>query len=236
MWPLGRLSVRRKFQILGLCLLCIGAFLVLALVTRDLRDQTVELLGNTPVRNQGGVLGALVSGTLVNALGLVGSWAVPLFLLAWGWNRLRLKPALETGIRTVLGAIGLFFLLGLLQLITSGNRTLSGGAGETVALVASRLLGKIGGALVLGTALVVGGGVAFEIGSSQVLRRVVQGALAFLARPFRKGEAGETAAADPAGAAPTQTAPAPKGRKAPAVEEEEVASAWQPESEKPRPP
>jgi len=130
MWPLGRLSVRRKFQILGLCLLCIGAFLGLALVTRDARDQAVELLGNDAVRNQGGVLGALLSGTLISVLGIVGAWAVPLALIAWGLNRLRLKPALETGIRTALGLVGLFFLLGFLHLITSGNRALSGSAGR----------------------------------------------------------------------------------------------------------
>ncbi|HZI89915.1 MAG TPA: DNA translocase FtsK 4TM domain-containing protein, partial [Candidatus Polarisedimenticolia bacterium] len=93
MWPLGRLSVRRKFQILGLCLLCIGAFLALALVSRDARDQTVELLGNTAVRNQGGVLGAILSGVLVSFLGIVGSWALPLVFVTWGWNRLRVKPS-----------------------------------------------------------------------------------------------------------------------------------------------
>ena len=177
MWPLGRLSVRRKFQILGLCLLCIGAFLALALITRDPRDRTVELLGETSVRNQGGVLGAILSGGLVSFLGVVGAWAAPLTLVAWGWNRLRLKPALETGIRNALGAIGLFFLLGFLHLITSGNRALSGGAGEMVAITASRLLGKIGGELVLGTAIVVVGVVAFEIGSSQPMRQAVQAML-----------------------------------------------------------
>src|SRR3954471_14509029 len=132
MWPLGRLSVRRKFQILGLCLLCIGAFLALALVTRVARDQTVELLGSSAVRNQGGVLGALLSGALVSFLGIAGSWALPVLFFVWGWNRLRVKPALETGLRTALAAVGLFLLLGFLQLITSGNRALSGVAGETV--------------------------------------------------------------------------------------------------------
>ncbi|HXF59278.1 MAG TPA: DNA translocase FtsK 4TM domain-containing protein [Candidatus Saccharimonadales bacterium] len=237
MWPLGRLSVRRKFQILGLCLLCIGAFLILALVTRDARDQTVELLGNGAVRNQGGVLGALLSGALVSFLGLVGSWAAPLVFVAWGWNRLRAKPALETGLRTALGFVGLFFLLGFLHLITSGNRALSGGAGESVATVAARLLGKIGGELILGTALVVVGVVAFEVGSSQLARQALQRVLAMVAAPFTKEKPGtrlkpaaETSAADPA------AAPA-RGRKPAAIEEEEIASAWQPvEAEKPKAP
>jgi len=237
MWPLGRLSVRRKFQILGLCLLCIGAFLTLALATRDTRDQTVELLGNEAVRNQGGVLGAFLSGGLVSILGMVGAWALPLALIVWGWNRLRLKPALETGIRTALGGIGLLILLGLLHLITSGNRALSGGAGEIVAMTAARLLGKIGGELVLGTALVVVGVVAFEIGSSQRARQAIQAVLAFFALPFRKQKAG----AKPAETLDRESAAAPasaatRGRKTPALEEAEVASAWEAEAEKPRTP
>jgi len=238
MWPLGRLSVRRKFQILGLCLLCIGAFLTLALATRDTRDQTVELLGNEAVRNQGGVLGAFLSGGLVSILGMVGAWALPLALIVWGWNRLRLKPALETGIRTVLGGLGLLILLGLLHLITSGNRALSGGAGEIVAMTAARLLGKIGGELVLGTALVVVGVVAFEIGSSQRARQAIQAVLAFFALPFRKQKPGAkpAEALDRESAAATASATSARGRKTPALEEAEVASAWEAEAEKPRPP
>jgi len=239
MWPLGRLSVRRKFQILGLCLLCIGAFLTLALITRDARDQAVELLGNGAVRNQGGVLGAVLSGGLVSILGVVGAWALPLTLVVWGWNRLRLKPALETALRTALGALGLFILLGLLDLITSGNRAISGGAGAIVAMTAARLLGKIGGELVLGTAVVVVGVVAFEIGSSQRARQAIQAVLAFFALPFRKRKPG----AKPGDDAPDREAPgapaavpATRGRKTPAVEEAEIANAWEAEAEKPRPP
>jgi hypothetical protein len=237
MWPLGRLSVRRKFQILGLCLLCIGAFLTLALVTRDARDQGVELLGNGAVRNQGGVLGAVLSGRLLSSLGVVGAWALPLVLVVWGWNRLRLKPALETGIRTALGAIGLLILLGFLHLITSGNRAISGGAGELVAMTAARLLGKIGGELVLGTALVVVGVIAFEIGSSQRARQALQAVLAFFALPFRKQKPGARPDEAPdREAAGSAAASATRGRKAPAIEEAEIASAWEAEAGKPRPP
>ena len=239
MWLLGRLSVRRKFQILGICLLSIGAFLVLALVTRDARDQAVEFLGTGAVRNQGGVLGALLSGGIVSALGIVGAWTVPLALAAWGWNRLRLKPALETGIRTALGALGVFFLLGFLNLLTSGNRLVSGSAGEFIALTATRLVGKIGGELALGTGIVVVGVIAFEIGSSQHVRQAILAALGAFVAPFqRKGGAkpkdeGVGTASDGSVAAAAQIG---RGRKAPAIEEEEIASAWEPGPEKPRQP
>src|SRR5207248_10944779 len=163
-------------------------------------------------------------------LGVVGSWAVPLTLFVWGWNRLRVKAALETALRTALGAIGLFLLLGFLQLITSGNRALSGGAGETVALFASRLLGKIGGELILGTALVVVGVVAFEVGSSQLARQALQRALGVMLAPFRK-RAGVPDAA-PASATPATA----RGRKSAALEEAQIASAWDAESMKGREP
>jgi S-DNA-T family DNA segregation ATPase FtsK/SpoIIIE len=239
MWLLGRLSVRRKYQILGLCLLSIGAFLVLALVTRDARDQAVEFLGTGAVRNQGGVLGALLSGGLVSALGIVGAWTVPLALVAWGWNRLRIKPALETGIRTALGALGVFFLLGFLNLLTSGNRLVSGGVGEFTALTATRLVGKIGGELALGTGIVVVGVIAFEIGSSQRVRQAILAALGALVAPFQRKDranAKDEGVVPPLDGSAAAAAQIGRGRKAPAIEEEEIASAWEARPEKPRQP
>ena len=60
MWLLGRVPVRRKVQILGLCLLSVAVFLGLALVTRAARYTTPDLLSTGAVRNQGGVIGAIV--------------------------------------------------------------------------------------------------------------------------------------------------------------------------------
>ena len=67
MWLLGRVSVRRKFQILGLCLLSVALFLVLALATRDARDTTADLISTGAVRNQGGIIGAFAASGLVSA-------------------------------------------------------------------------------------------------------------------------------------------------------------------------
>ena len=61
MWLLGRVPVRRKYQILGLCLLSVALFVALALFTRDARDTTADLLSTGAVRNQGGVVGAFVA-------------------------------------------------------------------------------------------------------------------------------------------------------------------------------
>ncbi len=238
MWLLGRLSVRRKFQILGLCLLSIGAFLTLALFTRDARDQAVELLGTGAVHNQGGVLGALLAGGLVSILGLVGAWGIPILFIAWGWNRIRLRPALEPAIRVLIGAAWVLLLLGFLYLLTSGNRALSGRLGEWIGFTSARLLGRIGGELALGTGLVVLGVIGFEIGSSQPVRHAIQSALALLLTPFGRGKGAkresfeERVPADSVAAAPQGT----RARKPAAIEEEEVASAWQSAEEKSRTP
>ena len=89
MWLLGRVPVRRKFQILGLCLLSVAVFLGLALITRDARDTTTDLLSTGAVRNQGGVIGAITAAGMTVALGTLGAWLIPIALAAWGWNRIR---------------------------------------------------------------------------------------------------------------------------------------------------
>jgi len=227
MWPLGRLSVRRKFQILGLCLLSIAAFTALALFTRDPRDQAVELLGTGVVRNQGGVLGALVASGLVAALGFVGAWAIPIGLLAWGWNRLRLRPAADLGLRTVLGALVLFSLLGFLYLVTAGNRPLSGMVGEWGGFAAARLLGRIGGELLLGTALTILAVIALEMGSSHPVGRWIGAALA-AATGRLKPKSERARRKEPVEDQEEELLAEPRRtRKPPAVEEEEVASAWE---------
>src|SRR5262245_10014796 len=123
---LGRISVRRKHQILGLCLVSIALFLALALATRDARDTAADLLASGAVRNQGGVLGALAASGIAGFLGAAGAWAIPLVLLAWGWNRIRLKPPADLAIRTGLGAAAVWCGLGLLYLLTAGSRAWAG--------------------------------------------------------------------------------------------------------------
>src|SRR5512138_956380 len=118
---LGRVSVRRKYQILGLCLLSIAIFLVLALASRDPRDTAADVIGSGSVRNQAGVLGALASSGLALAFGALGAWIVPILLLAWGWNRTRLHPAGELWVKTGLGAAAFLCGSGLLFLVSGEN-------------------------------------------------------------------------------------------------------------------
>ncbi|HEU4723756.1 MAG TPA: DNA translocase FtsK 4TM domain-containing protein, partial [Candidatus Eisenbacteria bacterium] len=233
---LGRISVRRKHQILGLCLLSIALFLSLALATRDARDTTADLLASGAVRNQAGVLGALAATGLAGFLGAVGAWAVPLGLLAWGWNRLRLKPPADLAIRTALSAAALWVGIGLLYLVTAGNRAWAGALGEWIGAGSARLLGRIGAQLALGTSLIVITAVAFELGAASPLRRALAGTFGgFLARfggdtkPKRKAAADAKAAAAADDDLETMPTKARRRRVAPADEEAALASAFAPE-------
>jgi S-DNA-T family DNA segregation ATPase FtsK/SpoIIIE len=222
----GRISVRRKHQILGLCLLTIALFVSLALATRDARDTAADLFATGAVRNQAGVLGALAATALARLLGAVGAWAIPLVLLAWGWNRLRLRPPSELVYRTALAAAIAWLGLGLLYLVGGGNRAWAGSLGEWIGAGSARLFGRIGAQLVLGTALIVVTAVAFEMGAASPLRRALSGILSRLVpEPKRL----RRAAADAAGAEADAIEPPPtkaRRRRAPADEEAAMASAF----------
>ncbi|HKQ19309.1 MAG TPA: DNA translocase FtsK 4TM domain-containing protein [Candidatus Eisenbacteria bacterium] len=235
MWLLGRVSVRRKFQILGLCLLSVALFLVLALATRDARDTTSDLIVTGAVRNQGGIIGAFAAAGLTSAFGILAAWLVPLLLGAWGWNRLRLHAPGELALRSGLGAAAAATALGLLYLVTGGNRQLVGGSGEWIGQSASRLLGTIGGELVLGTALVVLTIIAFELGTASPLRRLLGGLLTRLLpeKPAAKKRPNPSVPEEAAAVIPAPR----RGRRPPIEEEEELAAAFAaPEADAPRAP
>ncbi len=230
---LGRISVRRKHQILGLCLISIALFLSLALATRDVRDTAADLLASGAVRNQAGVLGALAATGLAGFLGAVGAWAIPLGLLAWGWNRLRLKAPADLAIRTGLAAAALWVGIGLLYLISAGNRAWAGALGEWIGAGSARLLGRIGAQLALGTSLIVITAVAFELGAASPLRRALSGIFGgFLARFGGDDKRKRKGATDPnsAGAADEDLEIVPtkarRRRQPPGEEEAAMASAF----------
>ncbi|HET9941487.1 MAG TPA: DNA translocase FtsK [Candidatus Eisenbacteria bacterium] len=228
---LGRVSVRRKYQILGLCLLSIALFLILALTSRDPRDTTADVIGSGSVRNQAGVLGALAASGLSTAFGSLGAWGVPLLLLAWGWNRLRLHAAGELWIKTGLGTAAFLCGSGLIFLLGGENQTWVGAVGGWIGHLAARLLGTIGGELFLGTGLVIVGVVALELGAASPLRQLVGSWLARLApQKGRKKKGAAAPAVESAEAEPLATSPRLKrGRPAPAEEEAELERAFGPQ-------
>ncbi len=234
MWLLGRVSVRRKYQILGLCFLSLALFLVLALLSRDPRDTATELVGSGAVRNQAGLLGALAASGLTAAFGALGAWIVPIALLGWGWNRLRVRPAGDMWIRTAMTTAAFLSAMGLLFLVSGESRPLVGRVGEWIGHLASRLLGKIGGELLLGTALVIVGVIALELGAASPFRKLLAAVLTRVApsRGLRR-RSGKAAEAD-AAAAPesAEAARARRRGKAPAEEEEDLERAFAPAGER----
>jgi S-DNA-T family DNA segregation ATPase FtsK/SpoIIIE len=234
MWLLGRVSVRRKYQILGLCFLSLALFLVLALWSRDPRDTAADLMGAGTVRNQAGVIGALVASWLGGALGILGAWLAPLALLAWGWNRLRVVPAGDLWMRTALSAAASLLAMGLIYLLAGESLTLVGRVGEAVGRLAARLLGRVGGELLLGTGLVILGVIAFEVGTASPLRKFLGSILAQLGpregKPRRPVTPGPEADAAEAAIAPAR---ARRGRLDPAEEEEALRRAFAPADETP---
>ena len=225
MWLLGRVSVRRKYQILGLCLLSLALFLILALCSHDPRDTAADLVGTGAVRNQAGVLGAFAAAGLAAAFGAWGAWLIPAGFLAWGWNRLRVGPAGELWLRTALAAAAALNAMGLAYLLSGENQANVGRLGEGVGRIASHLLGKVGAELLLGTALLIVGVIAFEIGSSSPLRKLL-GSLLGQFSPAR-GKAKRALAEEPVGDDPDAPgAVARRGRKGPAEEEEDLRRAF----------
>ena len=239
MWLLGRISVRRKYQILGLCFLSLAVFLSLALATHDARDTTADLVGTGAVRNQAGVLGALASQGLVAALGIVGSWIVPIGLFVWGLNRLRVRPAGDLWMRSALAAGAFLAGIGLLDLVFGEEHGPVGALGNGIGHLAERLLGRVGGELLLGTGLLVIGVIAFELSASSPLRAFLGRMLATLA-PGRGKKRRAAAAAVSNGRAEAELLDAEalkprRGKKGPAEEEEDLARAFPAASDDPAP-
>ena len=239
MWLLGRLPVRRKYQILGLCLLSIALFLGLALGTRDARDVVSEVMGTGAVRNQGGILGAVASAGLVRFLGPAGAWLIPALLVVWGLNRLRLRPVAGPGLWTGLGTAATALALGLLYLVTGGHRPVSGVLGEWVGQLGARLLGRIGAELAFGTALAILGLIAFEVASPQSpLRQAVAAVLSRVlpaARPARAKRRGEGDPSLDRGAEAPASPEKSRAKRSPAEEEEELARAFGAADPRPKP-
>jgi S-DNA-T family DNA segregation ATPase FtsK/SpoIIIE len=225
MWLLGRVSVRRKYQILGLCFLSLALFLTLALFTHDPRDRGADLVGTGAVRNQAGVLGALTATWLIAALGAAGSWIVPIALVPWGLNRLRARPVADLWVRTAVGGAAFLVAIGFASLVAGDGRGLVGALGAWIGRLAARLLGRVGGELLLGTALVVLAVIFFELAPASPLRRLLAAFLARLAP--RAGKRKRPAAgAAPADEEATALPRARRTRRPPAEEEEERARAF----------
>jgi DNA segregation ATPase FtsK/SpoIIIE, S-DNA-T family len=161
---------------LGLLLLAIGVFLFAALVTYDApayrkaveRGDVIfpgaQDLAKTALQagtgrgvfaaiypNAGGSLGLLFAVSLLLAFGWIAAWTIPAALLAWGWNRLLLRPIRPLILRT-LAALPLIATLAGIAEALAPSRGWGGNLGAGIWAAVESGIGALGGTLLLAVA------------------------------------------------------------------------------------
>jgi len=127
-----KISTQRKDEILGVLLWALALFILLSLFTysysRDTRFLNQELswsnldkLFNHSIRNQAGIMGALVSYSLYYLLGL-SAFFLPAVLIFWGTNFL-FKASLSTLFKKTSYIFVFIFLLGIFFSISQAHST-----------------------------------------------------------------------------------------------------------------
>nr|WP_322782714.1 DNA translocase FtsK 4TM domain-containing protein [Perlucidibaca piscinae] len=167
-------------EIRTLVWLLFAGFTLLALASHDPSDSAWTRVGNEPVRNAGGVLGAWMADVLGFLLGGL-AWAVPA-LLIWRVMLLWRQPAgALTGLRQALAwLIAMFSLAALLQLhfVTPGHglENAAGGVlGQTLGMAMWRYTGIMGSSLILITVFLLSVTLASGLSWSWLLQRIGSG-------------------------------------------------------------
>lgn len=166
----------RRRQIGAVLIMLLSILLLLSLVSYSSRDQAAgdirfselwKVFTNDPeirakaesTRNWLGLLGAVTSNALINSTIGYGIIFVPILLLAWGWTLLRQGNYGKLLLFTNYVVIVLFLLSSLFGMIRLlGSPPLipmqwSGVVGDFVAMGLSRLIGIVGGLIILLAAL-----------------------------------------------------------------------------------
>ncbi len=170
----------RAARWLGILLIAAGLFVAIALLTLDSGTYAASALDGGSLsqwiadralsfappslgpfsgnfRNATGPLGVLVATLLLGSLGWVLSGLVPVVFLAWGWNRVALRPAVPLAVRCLVG-LPLVALLGTLLAAFGATPAVSGGLGRGLWMVVRETVGPAGGVLLL---LAAGAGIVF---------------------------------------------------------------------------
>ncbi|HEY6868018.1 MAG TPA: DNA translocase FtsK 4TM domain-containing protein, partial [Candidatus Eisenbacteria bacterium] len=161
------ISARRQQLILALLL---GAFGILALAS--LLTYQPPAMGSAPwgPPNACGPVGAALAFGLFWVLGPAAAYGVPAIALAWGWNRLRARPAASFALSALVAVLLAFEVCVMLDL--AGFGAWSGRWGFAAALVLRSALGRIGSWIVAGTVFAATSLVASELGFHWIERIV----------------------------------------------------------------
>jgi len=176
--PRRKLDQKRKLDIIGILMAVFGVLLFLSLISHSTADETVadlgfgdfiKLFGGDPeiqaradiTANWLGLLGALIAKFFINMT--LGYFAIsfPILLMLWGWFILRNKDvralAYYTNYTLVLMFLAATFM-GMLRLVTWLPEipvVWAGNIGDFTSGILSRLIGTMGGVIVLITTITV---------------------------------------------------------------------------------
>jgi len=163
---LEQLSVARRQQILGLLLAALGLLALLSLLT--LARARGPLVASLP-RDACGPVGVLLARLLAGVFGRVLALAVPAALVAWGVNRILLRPTPALLARSLAAGALVLFLAGILGVSHDRDSFWVGFLGQAIGVKATDFLGRIGAYVVLWTGLLVAILAFLDLGLADVL-------------------------------------------------------------------
>jgi S-DNA-T family DNA segregation ATPase FtsK/SpoIIIE len=163
---LEQISVTRRQQILGLLLVALGFLALLALFT--LARAPGPLVASLP-RDACGPVGVLLARLLAFVFGRVLALAVPIAIIAWGMNRLLLRPTTALLARSLAAGALVLFLAGILGVSHDRDGFWVGILGQAIGVKATDLLGRIGAYVVLWTGLLVAVLAFLDLGLADLL-------------------------------------------------------------------
>jgi DNA segregation ATPase FtsK/SpoIIIE, S-DNA-T family len=193
----------KRQVILAILLMACGVLIALAVVSHDVQDEANASLSTTDLfntvsgtpdahmradttHNWLGLLGAVMSDTLVNGTFGYASIVLPGLLMLWGWILLRRGDGRRGLVLTNILLSGMALAaasFGMLQLLfpeSGPAKEWSGVVGHYLAVVLSRLLGLTGGTILLLVAILIALVVAIDLDVRSTLDRMRRVSLRFL--------------------------------------------------------
>ncbi len=215
------ISEKRRQQIAGVLL---GAFALLG--AASIATFRLGEPGTPPWRtpNACGPVGGVLGFGLAWMLGRAAAFGVPLLALAWGWNRLRARPAARLAVTSAVGILLAFELCALAGLAGLDRWMWSGAWGMATALALHAALGQVGSWVVAGALFGITAIAASELGFHWVGRfgrAVLVTPIVAIVAALRRAFASVASAAT---AAPKKRAEAPKRERAAAKAEARAAA------------
>lgn len=149
---------RRYSVIAGILLVLVAALIIMSIVSFSPSDYTAgmnKILYSKELSNRGGVAGAYLARFLIRKTGYL-SLLLTLILVIWGINRITGKNGLRTFKITVFILISYILLATLVSLpIKSGENSIAGSLGSSLAQLAGNWFGSIGAYFVVGAVLLL---------------------------------------------------------------------------------